>query len=145
MLTNIVAWLEAPTSSAVAEDGSTGNSCPAIPATAELAGASNQATMLVSTAGTPAHTASPPGPSPDDLVRGLHLQHSGDGLERRSYNEWCVSARARCCYAFSRSLWVARLPSAFRPHLPPRYNVGTPPLIFLREYERSMLAAGGGV
>ena len=38
---------------------------------------------------------------------------------------------------------MARPPSAFRPHLPPRYNGGTPPLIFLREYERSMLAARG--
>ena len=38
---------------------------------------------------------------------------------------------------------MARPPSAFRPHLPPRYTGGTPPLAFLQEYERSMLAAGG--
>ena len=38
---------------------------------------------------------------------------------------------------------MARPPSAFRPRLPPRYSGGTPPLDFLQEYERSMLAAGG--
>ena len=38
---------------------------------------------------------------------------------------------------------MAKPPSAFCPHLPPRYHGGTPPLVFLQEYERSMLAARG--
>ena len=38
---------------------------------------------------------------------------------------------------------MARPPSAFRPRRPPRYGGGTSALDFLREYERSMLAAGG--
>ena len=115
--------------------------------TTGLSGASNQATLMVSTAETSTRAASPPGPSPvapvHDLSLQLACQRPGVSLEHPSYRERRASARARCCYAFSRSLWVARPPSAFRPHLPPRYDGGTPPLVFLQEYERSMLAAEG--
>ena len=93
-------FLEVPTQGTLA--------LPSPPDAAELAGASYQATLVADTAGTHLRMALPQGSPPtsftDAVPRQLPRQGPRSSPERPSYREWHASARAGCCYVFSRSL-----------------------------------------